>query len=134
MIDLEVEIFDEIARLVLESYPDAYVSSQYAPVPGTFPAVSIVESSNVENPPTISSADEEEFAAVTYTVQVANPSKNGGKRVCKAIMSSVSDRMRLRNMTRTMCMPVDNAEDPTIYRMIARFTGVTGANGMTYRR
>lgn len=134
MIDYEIEIFDELARMVLEKYPDAYVSSEYAPVPGAFPAVFISESSNIEDAQTISSADAEQYADVTYTVQVAHPSKQKGKRVVKALMSDIDDRMRLRNMTRTMCMPVDNADDPSIYRMIARFTGVIKFNGMTYRR
>ena len=134
MIDHEAETFDELARLILAEWPDAYVSSEYAPVPGSFPAVSIVASSNTENPATVSSADEEEYAAITWTVQAAHPSKKGGRRTVKAVMSLVSDRMRLRNMARVMCMPVDNAEDPSIYRMVARFTGVIRADGMTYRR
>ena len=134
MIDFEVEIFDELARLVLAQYPDAYVSSEYAPVPGAFPAVFILESSNVENVSTISSADTEQYADVTYTVQVAHPTKQQGKRVVKALMSDIDNRMRLCNLGRTMCMPVDNADDPSIYRMIARFTGVVKVNGMTYRR
>lgn len=134
MIDYEVDLFDELARMVLARWPEAYVSSEYAPVPGSFPAVFIEQSANVEDPSTVSSADEEEYAAVTYTVQVASPSKGRGKRTVKDIVALLSDEMRSRNMSRTTCMPVDNADDPSIYRMVARFTGVVRADGMTYRR
>lgn len=134
MIDYEVDLYDELARMVLARWPEAYVSSEYAPVPGSFPAVSIVQSSNVEDPGTVSSADEEEYAAVTWTVQVAHPSKQRGRRTVREIVSLVSDEMRRRNMGRTTCMPVDNADDPSICRMVARFTGVVRADGTTYRR
>lgn len=134
MIDYEVDIFDELARLVLAEYPEAFVSNEYVRVPSQFPAVFILEASNVEERSMVSSHEGEEGAALTYEVQVAHPSRDGGKATCKSIVGILADRMRMRNFARTMCMPVDNSEDPTVYRMVARFTGVIDRFGTHYRR
>lgn len=132
MIDLEVDIFDSIYQLVTAEYPDAYVSSRVVAVPASFPAVSIVESSNVEYMP--DGGDAERFSAVTYTVNVYSNAGSDGKEECKAIAGIVSARMRFMNFSRTMCEPVDNAADPSIYRMVLRFTGAVSDDGLTYRR
>lgn len=134
MIDWEIDVFDEMARAVLAVSPRAYVSSQYVSAPPQFPAVSIVETSNVSDPYTGDSSGEEKTAAVTYTVNVYSNSVEDPKAECRALMAAIADRMRFRNMARTMCAPVDNAADPSIYRMVARFTGVIDANGTHYGR
>lgn len=134
MIDVETDFFDELARLVLAEYPEAYVSNEYERVPSMFPAVFILESSNVEERRTVTSYEGEEAAALVYEVQVAHPSKDDGKAVCKGIVQILSDRMRARNMARTMCMPVDNSEDPSVFRMIARYTGIVDRFGTHFRR
>lgn len=134
MIDFDVDVFDEMARAVLAVAPGSYVSSQHVVAPPQFPAVSVVETSNVSNPATEDSSGRERTAAVTYTVQVYSASREDPKAECRRIMSAVADRMRLRNMARTMCAPVDNAADPSIYRMVARFTGVIDENGTHYGR
>ncbi|MBP3884068.1 MAG: hypothetical protein J6D54_03905 [Olsenella sp.] len=134
MIDIEIDFFDELARLVLAEYPEAYVSNEYERVPSQFPAVFILESNNTEERSTVSTFEGEEAVALTYEVQVAHPSAKRGKAVCKEIVRIVSDRMRERNMSRTMCMPVDNAEDPSVFRMIARYTGIVDRFGTHFRR
>lgn len=134
MIDIEIDLFDELARLVLAEYPEAYVSNEYERVPSMFPAVFILESSNTEERSTVTSYEGEEAAALTYEVQVAHPSAKDGKAVCKRIVQMLSDRMRFRNFARTMCMPVDNSEDPSVFRMIARYTGIVDRFGTHFRR
>ena len=134
MIDIEVDFLNELARLVLADYPEAYISNEYTPVPGSFPALFVLESSNVLANRLQTSSDEEEGASLTYTIEVAHPSAKDGKATCKAILGTIDDRMRMRNMTRTMCEPVKNAENPSIYRMIARYTGIVDRFGTHFRR
>ena len=134
MIDYEIDVFDELARLVLADYPEAFVSNEYVRVPSQFPAVFILEASNTEERSMVSTYEGEEAVALTYEVQVAHPSKDHGKATCKRILATIGERMRFRNMSRTTCMPVDNSEDPSVYRMIARFTGIVDRFGTHYRR
>jgi len=134
VIDIETDLFDELARLVLADWPDAFVSAEYVPVPGGFPAVFVTEASNVEHGPMVSTYEGEEGAALTYEVQVAHPTAEGGRATCKAILALLSEHMRALNFARTTCMPLDNSEDPGVYRMVARYTGVVDRFGTHYRR
>lgn len=134
MIDHEVAVFDEMAREALAVAPGAYVSSQHVSAPPQFPAVSIVETSNVEAEGTRDSSDSERYCAVTYEVNVYSASRDDPKEECRRIIGAIDGRMRFRNMTRTYCGPVDNAADPSIYRMVARYTGVMDISGTFYER
>lgn len=134
MIDVEVDIFDELARAILDEYPEAFVSSEYVEAPPQFPAVSIIETNNVTNESTEDSSGEEVMAAITYTVDVYSDSQSDAKQECKAILNVVDQRMRKCNMTRLMSSTVDNARDPTVYRLIARYTGLVDRNLVMYRR
>ena len=134
MIDVEVDLFDEIARAILAEHPEAYVSSEHVEAPPQFPAVSIIETTNVANEEAEDSSGEEVMAALTYTANVYSNSQSSAKQECKAILNVIDRRMRLCNMTRVMSSAVDNARDPTVYRMIARYTGLVDRNLVMYRR
>lgn len=134
MIDVEVDLFDELARAILEEHPSAYVSSEYVEAPPQFPTISIIETNNVTNENTEDSSGEEVMAALTYTVDVYSNSQSNAKQECKAILNVIDKRMRKCNMTRIMSSVVDNARDPTVYRMIARYTGLVDRNLVMYRR
>lgn len=134
MIDVEVDLFDEVAREVLEEYPNAFISSEYVEAPPQFPALSIIETNNVTNEDTEDSSGQEKMSAITYTVDAYSNSATSAKQVCKRILSIVSRVMRQCNMTRTMCAVMDNARDPTVYRMTARYIGLVDENLVMYRR
>ncbi len=134
MIDEEIAIFDAVARDVADVSPGAYVSSQHVSAPPQFPAVSVVESSNTEYERCADSSGRERYSAVTYTVNVYSASRGDPKGECRAIVSAINRRMRSLNFTRTYCGPVDNAADPSIYRIVARYTGVVDEHGLTYGR
>lgn len=132
--DVETELFDDVAKAVLAEYPKAFVSSEHVEAPPQFPALSVVESDNVEDRAGVDSSGDEVRAALTYTVNVYSNSQAQAKGECKGILAIVSGVMRRSNMARTMASVVDNARDPTIYRMTARYTGLVGRDGVMYRR
>lgn len=134
MIDFEVEIFDRAARAALAVAPGAYVSSQHVSAPPQFPAASIVETSNTELAGTADSSGEERYAAVTYEVNVYSASRDDPKAECRGIVSAIDGALRGLNLSRTFMGPVDNAADPSIYRIVARYTGAVGKDGLTYGR
>ena len=134
MIDVEEDIFDELARLVLAAYPGAYVSGEHVEVPASFPAVSIIETSNKVEESCEDTSGSEVAAELAYTVNVYSNSASGAKRECKAIMNLIDERMRLRNMRRSFSGPVGNEADPSIYRLTASYVGSVDRDGYCYRR
>lgn len=134
MIDVEVDIFDQVANAVCDRFPDAYVSSRHVAAPPQFPAVSVVEKDNLPVASAMDSSGREKASSLTYVVNVYSNSEANAKEECKQIVDIVNDTMTRLNMSRTMCSVVDNVSDPTIYRMLARFAGVVGEDHVMYRR
>ncbi len=134
MIDVEEDIFDFVARAVLAEYPNAYVSGEHVEIPASFPAVSIIEAVNQLDETRQDSSDDENAAILSYSVNVYSNSLSSAKTECRAIMGIVDDKMRSLNMRRTFSRPVNNSADPSIYRLVARFTGLVDKNNVHYRR
>lgn len=134
MIDYEVDIFDEMASIVYEEWPEAYVSGEHVERPASFPCVTIIETVNQVDQSREDSSGDENAAILSYTVNVYSNSQSGAKSQCRAIMSALDDRFRLYNMRRTFVRPVNNAADPTVYRLVARFLGVIDRFGTHYGR
>lgn len=134
MIDEQIELYDEIARSILAEFPNAYVSGEHVISPPMFPAVFVEQVSSVELDSGRDSSLEENFNTITWTVNVYSNSESNAKQECEAILQLVDGRMRLRNMRRITARPVDNAADPSIYRLVGRYTGVIDKNGNLYWR
>lgn len=134
MIDYEVDIFDEMARIVYAGWPGAYVSGEHVERPASFPCVTIIETVNQEDASRADTSGEERSAIVSYTVNVYSNSQSEAKGQCRAILDALDRRFRFYNFTRGFARPVNNAADPTVYRLVARFNGVIGSDGKHYGR
>lgn len=134
MIDVEVDIFDYVANAIYKEFPDAYVSSKNVVAPPQFPAVSIVEKTNLPLSSAMDSSGRERASSLSYVVNVYSNSETRSKEECKELMGIVSNAMLTKNITRTMCSAIDNLADPSIYRMIGRFGAVVDENHVMYRR
>ena len=134
MIDIEIDFYDELARAVLDINDVAYVTNIEVAAPPQFPAVSIIEISNIEDAARNDSSNAENAALVTYEINAYSNSASHGTAECKSILQAVDETMRSRNMQRTYFGPVPNASDPGIYRMVARYVGVIGKDHVHYRR
>ena len=134
MIDVEIDVFDRVARAILKECPGAYVSSMHVTAPPQFPAVSLIETSNIEQASMADSSDGENASAVVYTMNVYSNSATSAKEECRRIAAIASAEMRAMNMTRLMCEPIDNAADPSIYRIVVRYAGLVDKNHVMYRR
>lgn len=134
MIDIEVDLFDEVARAVSEVFDGAYVTSRYVLKPPSFPCVVLVETSNLSDERRQDSSGAERASRLRYQAQVFSNSESGGKRECKEIMGIVSDAMNRSGFARVSCRQMDNAADPTITRMVAEWTGTVDEGLRVYRR
>lgn len=134
MIDIETELYDELARLVLAEFPDAFVSSEHIVSPPAFPAVFIEQTFSSELDAAKDSSGGENANAIIWTVNVYSNSQSSAKQECRAILQAIDQRMRHYNFKRLTARPIDNAADPSIYRYVGRYTGIVGSNGNMYWR
>lgn len=134
MIDMESEIFSDLADTVRAVYPNAFVTGEYVKSPTSFPCISIVEISNAVYRNSSTNCVEENHAAVTYEVNVYSNKKSGKKAECRKIFNLIDQRLAQIGFTRRMLEPIPNVEDATIYRMLGRYRAVIGADHTIYRR
>lgn len=124
MIDVEADIYSMAAEAVIAEFPGAYVSGEHVTTPPMFPAVFLEQTLSAELESARDSSGEENANALTWTANVYSNSRSGAKAECKAIMATLDAQMRRANMTRLSAQPIDNAADPSIYRMAGRWAGV----------
>lgn len=134
MIDVEREIFTEVANAVRAQYTKVYMTGEYVKQPPSFPCVSLVEIDNATFRNSQTQNGQENHVAVSYELNVYSNKSKGRKAECKEIASFVDEILQKMNFTRMMLEPVSNMEDATIYRMVGRYRAVIGKDKMIYRR
>lgn len=134
MIDVENEIFTEIAKAVRGEFPKAYVTGEYVRTPPSFPCISIEERDNYPFRRTQTSTSLEKHAVIMYEVNVYSNKKSGKKSECKAITKVIDETFERLGFYRRMLTPVPNLEDATIYRITGRYQAVVGDNKVVYRQ
>ena len=135
MVDIETDIYDMLRDAIKQVDSSVEVSSRfYTTQPTTFPAVSIMEISNLPLESAIDSSDDEPASAVTYQVDVYSNLQNGAKAQCKKIIRTVSHILHRWNCQRTVCELLNNMADNTITRMTARFVVNVNKDMTMFRR
>ena len=134
MINIESEIFNIIAKVVREKYPDIYITGEYVKIPPKFPCVSLIEMDNSAYTRTQSSDSVENHAELMYELNVYSNKKSGKKSECKAIASLIDNELAALNFSRTMLQPIPNMDDATIYRILGRYKAVVSKDNKIYRR
>lgn len=123
MIDIENIVIDKVIERLTNSFENITVSSEETKTPASFPAVLILEKSNTVY---LDSRDEnkENHANIMFQADIYDNDVNDKKATCKRISSELDSIMQEMGFTRTMCEPIANLEDATIYRITMRFTAV----------
>lgn len=134
MINIEEELFSNIASRVRAVYPKVYIVGEYVKSPPSFPCVSLIEMDNSVYERTQTSDGDENHSQLMYELNVYSNKSTGKKAECKAIVSIVDEIMLGYGFTRTMLQPIPNMDDATIYRMLARYTAVVSKDKEIYRR
>jgi hypothetical protein len=132
VIDIEFAVFNAVSSNIREMYPDAFVTGDLSFSPATFPAVSIVETANSVHKRS-STEQIENAASVTYEVNVYSKRIGYGKMEAKDIISIVDSAFARLGFTRTFCNPIQNLDDKSIYRIVARYDAVVDKDFWIYR-
>lgn len=133
MIDIESFLFSRIAGVLRTSYEGIFVSGEYVDSPAKFPTVTIIESDNsvLQKMMTIA-PNLENAVSLMYEVNVYTNSVGYKKSEAKDIMETIDNEFSKMGFTRTMCNPVSNLQDATIYRIVARYEGIADNNFRIY--
>ena len=132
---IESFLFSQIAGALRSTYEGIFVSGEYVDSPARFPAVTIVESDNSVLPKMRTAAPNLENAvSMMYEVNVYTNSVGYKKSEAKDIMETIDNEFSKIGFTRTMCNPVSNLQDATIYRIVARYEGVADKNFRIYTK
>ena len=134
MIDIENDVFSEVAKKVREKFSNIFVTGEYVKSPSSFPCVSLVEIDNATFRNSQTTESQENHVAVSYEVNVYSNKTKGKKAECKEIIAFIDEVLMSLNFTRIMLEPVPNQNDATIYRMLGRYRAVVGKNSIIYRR
>lgn len=133
MIDLESAVFSAVAIQLRAAWPGVFVSGEPVAAPAQFPTVTIVEADNSVYGK-MSTTTIENFASLVYEVNVCSNKTAGKKQECKEIMAVIDEQFAELGFTRKMCNQVPNLADHTIYRMVARYTGVADRDARIYTK
>lgn len=129
MNDIENELYTIIAKALRAAYSGIFVTGTYTPAPPKFPCVFFEQIDSSTS--MMDGGNRELLTAVTFQADVfSNKAKN--KSECKAIISTIDGLMVSYGFRRSFLNTIPN-EDPTIYRMTARYTAAVGGTTI-YRR
>ena len=131
---MESDIFSLIATALRAAYDDIYVTGEYVSQPPKFPAVFSVEMENSVYQPGRDSSGIENFANVMYQIDVYSNLNRGKKAQARTIVVMIDVLMAVNGFTSTFMNPVQNMNDPTIYRITARYQAVVGKDKVIYNR
>ena len=134
MIDIENDVFSEVAKKVREKFSNIFVTGEYVKSPSSFPCVSLVEIDNATFRNSQTTDSQENHVAVSYEVNVYSNKTKGKKAECKEIIAFIDEVLMSLNFTRIMLEPVPNQNDATIYRMLGRYRAVVSRNKTIFRR
>lgn len=132
MIDIENELYTRIAQRLRNEFDSIHISGEYVREPAKFPHVTIVQQDNSSYEPTMTY--EEVHSLLMFEVNVYSNKLSGKKTECKQIMKIINEEFMSMGFRRTVLRPIPNLYDATIYRMVARYTGVVSKDKIVCRR
>lgn len=130
MIDYEVQIFDDVYSVAAPLCASKKFVSKQIVSPSAFPAASLVEMDNSTVRERQSTSREENFATITYQLDVYDTTKAGCRKVYKAI----DEKMLQLGFTRFSGTFVDDPNNTKVCRYAARYEANIDQDGVIYRK
>ena len=134
MIDVNNEIFTNVATSVRGKHTGTSVTGEYTRKPSKFPAVTLDETQNVIVDRLEDSSNTENFAGVAYRLQVFSNKRTGKKAEAREIFATADAEMRRMGFRRVTYTTTPEIYDSTIYCIMATYEAVISAAGYVYTR
>lgn len=132
MIDIENELYTRIAKRLRNEFDPINISGEFVKKPAQFPHVTIIQKDDSTYRPSMT--HEEVHSLVMFEVNVYSNKITGKKSECKKIMKTINEEFMDMGFERLVSRPIQNLEDATIYRMVARYVGVINKEKIVFRR
>lgn len=123
MISPENFVYDAVSDELKLRHPGIFVTGEYVDVPAKFPAVTIVEASNIVLDK-MRTVVIEEAVTLMYEVNIFSNLIGYKKSEAQSIRETVDEVFRGLGFTRMMNEPTPNLQDASIYRIFLRYRGV----------
>ena len=134
MIDKLNEIFTSVATSVRSKHTGTTVTGEYTRKPSKFPTVTLDEIQNVVVDRLEDSSNVENFAGVTYRLQVFTNNRTGKKAEARAIFATADAEMRRMGFRRVTYTTTPEIYDSTVYNITATYEAVVSSAGYVYTR
>ena len=134
MIDVNNEVFTNVATTVRDNYAGVTVIGEYVRKPSKFPTVTLDEISNVMVDTLEDSSNEEKFAGVTYRLQVFSNKQNGKKAEAREIFATADAEMRRMGFRRVSYTTTPEIYKSTVYEITATYEAIVSWDGFVYVR
>ena len=134
MIDKLNEIFTSVATSVRNKHTGTTVTGEYTRKPSKFPTVTLDEIQNVVVDRLEDSSNVENFAGVTYRLQVFTNNRTGKKAEARAIFATADAEMRRMGFRRVTYTTTPEIYDSTVYNITATYEAVVSSAGYVYTR
>lgn len=131
MIDYEVKIFNKVYAVVAPLCANKrFVSTVITEKPTAFPAASLIEMDNRTVRSRQSSTPAENFALVTYQLDVYATTKSK----CREVFAAADGAMIAMNFSRMSGQYINNPDNTKVFRYVARYEAEIDPDGNIYRR
>ena len=130
MIDAEADVFDYVYPSVAEVVPEGCFKNEYDPVPANLPFATLIEIDNQSDTRHMSTAENEEFAVLTYEAN----SYAMDRETCRTVANAIDTAIVKLGFTRLSMQYTPNLADRTVHRITARYRATVGADLIVYRR
>ena len=134
MLDYSRQVFSRTTLHLREKFSGIYTSQSDSTAPPKFPAVTVVQKNNAVYKRTIDCDSRENHVKVMFQVDIYSNEPTEVDRIVLAekIRNEISDFMLDIGFIRTLCEPIPNVMDMSIYRISMRFEGIIGADSLVY--
>lgn len=119
-------VFNYVATIVNDAFPNARITSRREPVAKKFPLVYLHEMNRTRPYQYATLASDDDQWVSTFEAEVYTNDSNGNMDSAFGIMDIVEGAFRALGYFMTFCQPIDNI-DPLIVRINARFERQLGA-------
>lgn len=133
MLDFYTEIFSWLTYSLREKFPNIFTTKSDTTAPPKFPAESIVQKNNAVYQRT-RDLQMENHINVLLEMNIYTNDVNTKEEQAWEIATVTADLMQSIGFNRTVCEPVPNLVDMSIYRITMRFTGIVGKDRIVYQQ
>lgn len=131
MIDWEVKIFNRVhAKVAPLCAKGKFVSTVISEEPTGFPAASLIEIDSRTVNEMQTSTPKENFALLTYQLDVYATTK----AKCREVLTAADNAMIAMNFSRMSGQYMNNTANTKVFRYVARYEVIADTEGNLYRR